>query len=203
MRNPASNSANNIDKISMVAGIASVIIGILGLVIAWYAIRVPLKENQNILEKQQASQIHAYIVDASLQCDGSAIQNEQLGWRVCLKNPSDAPIYEIEFNFDSGANINNEITGNHEVKKFVGIAIFQLLPGQSQEINFIPKSESVSFSNENGNSSTSSSNINSINLQLEFKDNSNIKWKTTYSFSDLDKSQSEAKFTVGELIKTE
>lgn len=203
MRNSTPNSVSNIDKISMAAGIASVIIGILGLVMAWYAIRVPIKENQNILEKQQASQIHAYIVDATLKCDGSAIQSEQSGWRVCLKNPSDAPIYEIDFDFYSGTEIENETIGNHKVEEFAGIAIFQLLPGQSQEINFISKSKSVSISNDSGNSSTSNFNINSINLQLEFKDNSNIKWKTTYSFSDLDKSQSEVKFSVGELTKTE
>ncbi|MFW0112276.1 hypothetical protein [Rothia sp. CCM 9416] len=195
-RAPLSGKGDSISNFfSGIFKTASNFIPILSLVVAFFGIVIPLHANNTLLERTQADKIFHYIVKGNESCGPGDDMNPESSeaanrWKICIKNPSEAPIYEVKTRGNRSDNY--KIMHNQtEYGMQYGIAgtstVWQIMPGESKSVWELDQGLLVDGQSIPGKTYE-------IDVEYQFKDNKGIIWNGKYSFKNLDDEDNGAKF---------
>lgn len=167
----------------------------ISIIVAIFGIGVPLHSNNILLERSQADKIFHYIVKSNESCGSGDTANASdpeaaNRWKICIRNPSEAPIYEVK---TMGKMIDNYTFLYSQQEKNLGygiggtVTVWQIMPGESKGVWELDQDLSIGGKSVSGETHR-------IDVEYQFKDNKGIIWNGKYSFKNLDDKNSGAEF---------
>lgn len=197
------NHLSNKNKTAKREWVFFIVTTVVTILVGLLAAYMPIKKNNEILEKEQATQIFPFVTPLDIPCDSPDANVEYWkssegplefngnSWQVCIKNNSNRPVYKFEASAELTEEDGRQYGENYlgvemplNTSEPINISIFY--PGTTSKVLQSGVQVESTWVHEGSRETSSSFTSNSrIELSYKFTDSNGVEWESIVEILNL------------------